>query len=78
MYLVKTTNGDKILNSADYGVPQNRNRVFFVGIKNKKFKFPEEKSKKVFVQRAYSCSIKREQSFVADTESSLLRTISKN
>ena len=38
----------------------------------------EEKSKKVFAQRAYSCSIKREQSFVADTESSLLRKISKN
>ena len=40
--------------------------------------YSEEKSKKVFAQRAYSCSIKREQSFVADTESSLLRTISKN
>ena len=26
--------------AADYGVPQNRHRVFFVGIKNKKFVFP--------------------------------------
>lgn len=35
----------KILNAADYGVPQNRQRVFFVGLKNKKFKFPEPYSK---------------------------------
>lgn len=44
----------KILNSADYGVPQNRNRVFFVGIKNKKFIFPKEKSKKVSTYEAIS------------------------
>ena len=44
----------KILNSADYGVPQNRNRVFFVGIKNKKFKFPKEKLKKVTTYEAIS------------------------
>lgn len=31
----------KVLNAADYGVPQNRERVFFVGIKNKTFLFPE-------------------------------------
>lgn len=31
----------KLLNAADYGVPQNRYRVFYVGIKNKKFEFPE-------------------------------------
>ena len=30
----------KLLNAADYGVPQNRFRVFYVGIKNKKFVFP--------------------------------------
>lgn len=30
----------KLLNAADYGVPQNRYRVFYVGIKNKDFKFP--------------------------------------
>lgn len=28
--------------AADYGVPQNRHRVFFVGIKNKSFVFPEK------------------------------------
>ena len=28
--------------ASDYGVPQNRHRVFFVGIKNKKFVFPEK------------------------------------
>lgn len=31
----------KLVNAADYGVPQNRYRVFFVGIKGKKFTFPE-------------------------------------
>lgn len=31
----------QLVNAADYGVPQNRYRVFFVGIKGKKFKFPE-------------------------------------
>lgn len=30
----------KIINAAHYGVPQNRERVFFVGIKNKEFVFP--------------------------------------
>lgn len=32
----------KIINAADYGVPQNRQRVFFIGIKGKKFIFPIE------------------------------------
>lgn len=30
----------EIINAADYGVPQKRERVFFVGIKNTKFVFP--------------------------------------
>jgi DNA (cytosine-5)-methyltransferase 1 len=33
----------KLLNAADFGVPQNRHRVFFVGVKRKKFEFPETK-----------------------------------
>lgn len=34
----------QLLNSADYGVPQTRKRVFFVGLKNgEKFTFPEPK-----------------------------------
>lgn len=32
----------ELLNAADYGVPQNRYRVFYVGIKNKSFVFPEK------------------------------------
>lgn len=31
----------KLLNAADYGIPQNRYRVFYVGIKGKDFVFPE-------------------------------------
>lgn len=32
----------QLVNAADYGIPQNRYRVFYVGIKNKTFKFPQE------------------------------------
>jgi len=32
----------KLVNAANYGVPQNRIRVIFVGIKGKRFEFPEE------------------------------------
>jgi len=31
----------KICNAADYGIPQRRERVFFVGMQNKKFSFPK-------------------------------------
>lgn len=31
----------KILNASDYGVPQSRQRVFFIGMKNKEFLFPD-------------------------------------
>ncbi|MBA2840871.1 DNA (cytosine-5)-methyltransferase 1 [Methanococcus maripaludis] len=38
----------KTLNAADYGVPQLRERVFFVGLKNgKEFEFPEGKFKNI-------------------------------
>lgn len=30
----------QLLNAADYGIPQNRYRVFYVGIKDNKFEFP--------------------------------------
>lgn len=33
---------EKVVNAADFGVPQNRQRIFFVGIKGKKFQFPKE------------------------------------
>lgn len=38
-----TVSPPKVINAADYGVPQNRQRVFFVGIKNAEFAFPKEK-----------------------------------
>lgn len=44
----------KLVNSADYGVPQNRYRVFFVGIKNREFKFPKEMDFKVSSSDALS------------------------
>ena len=31
----------RLLNAADYGIPQNRYRVFYVGVKDKEFEFPE-------------------------------------
>lgn len=31
-----------VINAADYGVPQSRRRVFFIGLKSKKFEFPKK------------------------------------
>ncbi|WP_409199315.1 DNA cytosine methyltransferase [Methanobrevibacter sp. DSM 116169] len=42
------------LNAADYGVPQNRKRVFFIGSKNKKVNFPKKLDKIVTVGDALS------------------------
>jgi len=44
----------KVINAANYGVPQNRQRVFFIGIKNVEFEFPKEKEYKVSVYDALS------------------------
>lgn len=32
----------KVVNASKYGVPQNRERIFFVGMKGKKFEFPSQ------------------------------------
>ena len=37
----------KLLNAADYGIPQNRYRVFYVGIKGKEFVFPSNLGYKI-------------------------------
>jgi DNA (cytosine-5)-methyltransferase 1 len=42
----------KILNAADYGVPQNRQRVFFVGLLNGSFEFPNKFDYKVSTKEA--------------------------
>lgn len=44
----------KILNASDYGVPQNRQRVFFIGLKDDDFEFPMEKGYKVSTSDAIS------------------------
>lgn len=44
----------KLVNASDYGVPQNRQRVFFVGIKDAMFEFPKEKEFKVSTLDALS------------------------
>ena len=44
----------KILNASNYGVPQNRQRVFFVGLKEDEFDFPIEKNYKVSTFEALS------------------------
>lgn len=44
----------KILCAADYGVPQNRKRVIFVGIKNGHFEYPQEIEGKVSCRMALS------------------------
>ena len=42
----------KILNASDYGVPQNRQRVFFVGLLEGEFEFPEKFDYKVSTKEA--------------------------
>lgn len=42
----------QILNAADYGIPQNRYRVFFVGMKNDGFNFPKPQKDKVSTKEA--------------------------
>jgi len=42
----------KILNASDYGVPQNRQRVFFVGLLEGEFEFPEKFEYKVSTKEA--------------------------
>ena len=42
----------KVVNAADFGVPQNRHRVFFVGMRNAEFSFPEKETKKVSTKEA--------------------------
>lgn len=44
----------RVLNAADYGVPQNRFRVFFVGFKGKVFEFPKPKGYVVDTETAIS------------------------
>ena len=44
----------KLLNAADYGVPQNRLRVFFVGTKNSNFEFPDGVEYRVTCEEALS------------------------
>lgn len=46
----------KVLNASDFGVPQHRRRVFFVGLldKNKIFTFPEQEKHKVTTFEALS------------------------
>jgi len=38
-YIVKW----KILNTKDYGIPQNRERIYIVGLKDKEFEWPQKK-----------------------------------
>lgn len=43
-----------VLNAADYGVPQNRERVFFVGVKKGEFEFPVKHENKISTKEAIS------------------------
>jgi len=43
----------KLLNTKDFGIPQNRERVFFVGFRKdieQEFKFPEKEELKIFIK----------------------------
>jgi DNA (cytosine-5)-methyltransferase 1 len=47
----------ELLNAADYGVPQDRKRVFYIGVRsdmNREFKFPPRRNSKITLQQAIS------------------------
>lgn len=44
----------EILKADDYGIPQMRKRIFFVGLKNKQYQFPKPRGKKVTLWEALS------------------------
>ena len=68
----------KLLNASNYGVPQNRNRVFFVGIKNKKFQFPIEKETKVTTAEAISDLIEIEKDYSSEAVSPYQKIMREN
>jgi len=80
----------QILNASDYGVPQNRRRIVFVGIKgNKKFEFPapthfeiknhkgEDVQKKITVSEAIGDLPLLDKSLGAESSDYVLQPISK-
>jgi DNA (cytosine-5)-methyltransferase 1 len=44
----------EILDASNYGIPQSRKRVFFIGIKNNKFIFPDKFDQKISTKEALS------------------------
>jgi|SRR5699024_2618928 len=44
----------QVLNASDYGIPQNRHRVFFVGVLDGEFEYPTNKNYKVSTSEALS------------------------
>lgn len=68
----------QVLNASDYGVPQNRNRVFFVGIKNKKFEFPKAFESKITTKQAISDLINKEYSYSFEPENDYQKLMRKN
>lgn len=67
----------KILNASDFGIPQNRQRVFFVGIKNKNFEFPVGNITKISCKEAMSDLIKLD-SINGDNEIQKYLTLPQN
>ena len=68
----------KVLNAADFGVPQNRQRVFFVGIKNKVFKFPKEKKDKISTLEAISDLEKCIDQYLTEPQTDYQQVMRKN
>jgi len=68
----------KILNASDYGVPQNRQRVFFVGMKNKKFSFPKKFKYKVSTKEAIGDLENCSEKYLNEPESDYQKIMRKN
>lgn len=80
----------KIINASDFGVPQNRERIFIVGFnksvfKDTNFKFPEPLNNKVFINKfleknvsGYSISKHLQQSYIFKKDDGKPQILDKN
>ncbi len=70
-----------LLNTKDYGIPQNRERVFIIGLKKgkfRKFHFPKKLQLEVYVEDIIKESGKQNQTVLTQHKKNILQDLKKN
>lgn len=67
----------RIVNASDFGVPQNRQRVFFIGFKNHNFIFPDKLDYKISTKDALSDIVKADEKKIQHYSCSALNDFQK-